>query len=222
MQTYRPYKSDQEKVLLGEKVILYPYLIEKKITRKSNFQNAIKRKLHQIEKLKPLLNRDWEPITHNYLYNKKTGEIFSLRYAKILTVKTKIQYIALSYGGVTMPAHKYIWEFYNNKKVPIGYCVDHINRNTTDNRLVNLRMITHAKNQENSSTMKNNKLGILGLSIKIETRNPVIGKTKIYRVTRRINGKMHDKKFITEIAAANYSNYLTHQVNYRESAACPT
>ena len=37
--------------------------------------------------------------------------------------------------------------------------VDHINRNKTDNRVENLRWVTHSENQINVSVQKNNKLG---------------------------------------------------------------
>ena len=42
--------------------------------------------------------------------------------------------------------HNIIWNYFKGK-IPEGYCIDHINRNKMDNRLVNLRCITYQQNQ---------------------------------------------------------------------------
>ena len=47
---------------------------------------------------------------------------------------------------------------------PKGYEVDHINLDTLDNRLCNLRIVTHQQNQINQPLQKNNKSGVSGVS----------------------------------------------------------
>lgn len=47
---------------------------------------------------------------------------------------------------------------------PKGYEVDHINLNTLDNRLCNLRIVTHQQNQCNQPLQKNNTSGVSGVS----------------------------------------------------------
>lgn len=47
---------------------------------------------------------------------------------------------------------------------PKGLEVDHINLNTLDNRLCNLRIVTHQQNQCNQPLQKNNTSGVSGVS----------------------------------------------------------
>ena len=68
-------------------------------------------------------------------------------------------------------------------------CVDHINRDRTDNRLENLRWATHSENTQNTGVYKNNKLGI---------KNICYNKQKnIYQYEKMIRGEKHKKDFAT-------------------------
>lgn len=44
--------------------------------------------------------------------------------------------------------HRYLWEQVNGP-IPVGLELDHINGDTFDNRLENLRLVTHKQNQNN-------------------------------------------------------------------------
>jgi len=46
---------------------------------------------------------------------------------------------------------------------PKGYDIDHINRDSLDNRRINLRVITHKQNNMNCKLPKNNKSGYKGV-----------------------------------------------------------
>lgn len=59
-------------------------------------------------------------------------------------------------------AHRLAW-FYIFKEWPEGV-VDHIDRNTTNNRLDNLRDVTQAKNTYNSTIPSHNSSGFKGVS----------------------------------------------------------
>lgn len=49
-------------------------------------------------------------------------------------------------------------------KCPSGMEIDHINKNTLDNRRVNLRICTHQQNQCNQPLQRNNTSGVTGVS----------------------------------------------------------
>jgi hypothetical protein len=64
---------------------------------------------------------------------------------------------------------------------PHGYCVDHVNCNTLDNRRSNLRICTQAENRFNSRKSKSNTSGYKGVSW---CKN-----TKKWRAQIKLNGK---------------------------------
>ena len=48
----------------------------------------------------------------------------------------------------TIRMHRFIWELVN-RPIPKGFEIDHINHNGLDNRIENLRLVTHAENIHN-------------------------------------------------------------------------
>ena len=50
----------------------------------------------------------------------------------------------------TFEIHRLIWVMFNGY-IPVGLQVDHINRDRLDNRIENLRLVTHRQNAENNS-----------------------------------------------------------------------
>lgn len=70
-------------------------------------------------------------------------------------------YINISINHKLYSAHRLAW-LYTYGEWPTS--IDHINNNKLDNRLCNLRQVTHQQNNFNSSIRKNNKTKIKGVS----------------------------------------------------------
>lgn len=64
--------------------------------------------------------------------------------------------------------HRVLWETMVGE-VPEGYELDHINAVRTDNRLENLRCVTHKENVNNPLTIKNHSIAAKRIGMPIET-----------------------------------------------------
>jgi len=73
-------------------------------------------------------------------------------------------YLAIGLGGVrSIPAHRIAWALSHGSWPELE--VDHINGCKTDNRLVNLRLVTTGENHQNMrSARRDNATGVLGVS----------------------------------------------------------
>ena len=58
--------------------------------------------------------------------------------------------------------HRVVWELFNGK-IPDGLCIDHIDGNTSNNKIENLRLLTHKENMRNTKKSKGNKSGVNGV-----------------------------------------------------------
>lgn len=66
-------------------------------------------------------------------------------------------------GGKILSMHRVV------TSAPSGMFIDHINKNTLDNRKANLRVCTNSENQRNRGKPKNNKSGFKGVSFSKDT-----------------------------------------------------
>jgi hypothetical protein len=109
------------------------------------------------EKLKELLS-----------YDRSTG-VFTWAKARPKIQKGNIAgsthpsgYIRITVGGKRYQAHRLAWLFVNGS-FP-DHDIDHLNHCRSDNRISNLRSVTHKENGKNQSLYSSNTSGFTGVS----------------------------------------------------------
>ena len=75
----------------------------------------------------------------------------------------KTGYLILTIGNKRVSSHRLIWETLKGE-IPPKMVIDHINTIKTDNRLENLRCVTHKENNNNPLTLKHRSEAIKGLT----------------------------------------------------------
>ncbi|MCP4060719.1 MAG: HNH endonuclease [Pseudoalteromonas sp.] len=70
-------------------------------------------------------------------------------------------YVVLRFDGKLQYAHRVIYSMMVGDVS--GGCIDHVNGNRADNRLANLRLVSRAENNKNSTIQKNNVSGVTGV-----------------------------------------------------------
>jgi hypothetical protein len=101
-------------------------------------------------------------------YNRETGQLtWKVTHGRARVGQTAGTttgtHIAVAYNRVSYPITTIIWLIVFRRKPAEGLRVDHKNRNPQDNRLLNLREISHAENMQNRGAQVNNKLGLKGV-----------------------------------------------------------
>ena len=97
-------------------------------------------------------------MVYNEKYNRwcdTTGKIYrQTKDGKFIECKQSIRngYLRV-YCGRLISSHRLIWETFNYE-IPEGYEIDHINTIRDDNRVENLRCISHVENMHNPLTLK--------------------------------------------------------------------
>lgn len=72
-------------------------------------------------------------------------------------------YVRVRVLGKPYQAHRVIWEMIKGK-IPDGMQIDHLNHIRDDNRIENLRLVTHKENHKNKKIYSTNTSGACGVS----------------------------------------------------------
>lgn len=107
------------------------------------------------ERLHSLLS--YQPVTGIFRWRSAGGH----RCGKIAGYKTTRGYVDIKIDGVRYKAHRLAW-FYVHGVWP-SELLDHINGDTSDSRITNLRECTNTENIRNQRRHKNNQSGYKGV-----------------------------------------------------------
>ena len=100
-------------------------------------------------------------LRKRYEYEPDTGRIYSRRTGRLLQ-SLDDGYVVLNIGGAAYRGHRVAWALYYGEW-PNGI-LDHEDRNRSNNRIKNLRIVTQRENQYNRVAQRNNKSGYKGVS----------------------------------------------------------
>ena len=112
------------------------------------------------EKLRELLH--YEPETGIFTWKVSTSN--SVKVGDVAGSPDGLGYLRITVWSRRYQAHRLAW-FYVYGEWP-KLDIDHINRNTSDNRIANLRDISHKQNMQNASKRSDNTSGCPGVSWK--------------------------------------------------------
>ncbi len=109
------------------------------------------------ERLKEVL--DYDASSGEFTWKVATSNTFKV--GDIAGGATSDGYSKIGLDKKRYLAHRLVWLYVYG--VFPEHTIDHINGITSDNRIINLRDVTHAENHKNQSLRKNNSSGVIGI-----------------------------------------------------------
>ncbi|WP_338805097.1 HNH endonuclease signature motif containing protein [Xenorhabdus griffiniae] len=106
----------------------------------------------------------WKPRDRRQFNNDFAHKMWSLQYVgKRAGGKDGCGYVVVHTKGIAIRVHRAIWIFAHGS-IPSSLFIDHINHIRDDNRIVNLRLVTHLQNMKNQAMHSTNISGVNGVS----------------------------------------------------------
>lgn len=112
------------------------------------------------------------------------------------------QFWAVKFKNNAVQVHRIIWQLVRGE-IPDSLVIDHIDGNSLNNNIDNLRVVTRAINNKNCSKRKNNSTGFNGVYMDRDC----------FRATWRENEKPRSKRF--SINKLGYTLALQEAINWR-------
>lgn len=109
------------------------------------------------EKLRELLHYD--PDTG--IFTRKVSTSHNAKAGAVAGSQDGLGYLLIKVLSRPYKAHRLAWLYMNGTWPKLD--IDHINRNRSDNRIANLREVTHKQNHQNRSKSSNNTSGHPGI-----------------------------------------------------------
>lgn len=134
------------------------------ISKKIGIPTSIIYKYIKNKNMKPYFSKDWKliPEHNDYICNLKDNRIVKIGYGEVKYFLNKsIGYYSINLNGKLYLLHRIIYACHH------GYYpeyVDHIDGNTLNNNIENLRECTVSQNSMNSNIYKTNKTGYKGVN----------------------------------------------------------
>jgi hypothetical protein len=106
-------------------------------------------------------------VVGKFSYDPETGEIRSRRFGKLLSGTDWAGYIKLTMTNkdkktIQLYGHRVAY-FIHHGSIDPSLTIDHIDGNSSNNRIANLRLVTQEVNLQNRKLYKNNKTGQIGV-----------------------------------------------------------
>lgn len=116
-----------------------------------------------------------EDIVNFFKYDRHLGELYWKESRSGVAKNSKAGgnyngYLRVMINRKTFAIHNIIW-FIEHGNISEGLEIDHINHIRNDNRIENLRLVSHSDNQKNHSLYKTNKSGYSGVGF--DKRNSI-------------------------------------------------
>lgn len=166
-----------------------------------------------------------QKLVKEYLdYDPITGKLF---WKKKLTIKTVVgsqagslvknrKYRTIKIFGFLYFEARLIWLHQTGEYLPKNIQLDHINHDTLDNRLCNLRKVSQLENNKNNSLRCDNKLGITGVYTKLLKNGEI---TYIAEINHKGFKKAKQSKDINVVLA--WRNKLLNQFGFHPNHGKP-
>lgn len=234
-------KAAYEKALELRKEFIEKYKDEIEISKENRRKNLSKPRINYIKPDTKNFSSDGIKFNENidiisllyYDENSASGlrwktNIYygnSIKYEKDSEAgKLDTGYYSICLCKIKVKNHRIIYEMFNGE-IPDGMVVDHINRNSVDNKIENLRIVMPAENSRNAKLSKANTSGVTGVRW-YKDKN---GHTYAVAYWRDLNGKSKTKQFSLKhmskedafCAAVEYRKRMIDELNSQGAGYTP-